>query len=163
MIKVTCFAITFLVILPIFGQKPNIYQPPIHHQVDPLNTYHRVIAIVPYVGSGKAGDPKHPKYAPTPSATTANAFTSEAATPTGPASSANPHSGIIAFTHVPSDDGTMAIVEFVSTDRASLMPILSDKSIQSFEKGVVAPSAILQVVQGFKKNFTLDHFGMAAR
>jgi hypothetical protein len=163
MIKITCFAITFVVILPIFGQKPSIYQPPIHHQVDPLNTYHRVIAIVPYVGSGKSGDPKRPKYAPTPSASATGAVTSNAATSTTAASAANPHTGIIAFTHVPSDDGTMAIVEFVSTDRASLMPILSDKSIQSFEKGVVAPAAILTVIQGFKKNFTLDHFGMAAR
>ena len=41
--------------------------------------------------------------------------------------------------------------------------LLPAKTFQSFEKGAVAPAAILQVVQGFKKNFTLDHFGMAAR
>jgi hypothetical protein len=163
MIKTLCFAITFLAILPAFAQKPTNYQSPIHHQVDPLNSYHRVIAVVPYVGSGKSGDPKRPKYAPLPSETVAGSLASEAATTTTAASAANPHSGIIAFTHLPSDDGKMAIVEFVSTDRASLMPILSDKSIQSFEKGVASPTAILTVIEGFKKNFTLDHFGMAAR
>ena len=57
----------------------------------------------------------------------------------------------------------MAIVEFVSTDRASLLPILSDNTIVSFEKGLHAPLEILTAVQVFKKAFTLDHFGMAAR
>jgi len=69
---------------------------------------HRVIAVVPYVGSGKAGDPRRPKYAPLPAVsgaaatTKANAATTAAPTPTA-------HSGIIAFTHVPSDDGDRGI------------------------------------------------------
>ena len=123
---------------------------------------HRVIAVVPYVGSGKAGDPRRPKYAPLPAVsgaaatTKANAATTAAPTPTA-------HSGIIAFTHVPSDDGTMAIVEFVSTDRASLLPILSDQTIVAFEKGVHTPAAILAALAIYKKTFTLNGFGMAAQ
>jgi hypothetical protein len=36
-------------------------------RVDPRNIYHRVIGVVPLVGSGTPGDPVRPKYAPTES------------------------------------------------------------------------------------------------
>ena len=37
-------------------------------RVDPRQTYHRVVCVVPYTGSGTAADPKRPLYAPTASA-----------------------------------------------------------------------------------------------
>ncbi len=95
-------------------------------------------------------------------ATVAAASTSAASSTAAVATSAA-HSGIIAFTHVPSDDGTMAIVEFVSTDRVSLLPILSDSTIVAFEKGVHTPAAILAALILYKKTFTLNGFGMAAQ
>jgi hypothetical protein len=51
------------------------------HSVDPRNTYHRVICVVPMIGSGTAADPKRPEYAPAPGSLSPN--------------------GIIAFTQVP--------------------------------------------------------------
>jgi hypothetical protein len=67
--------------------------------VDPRNTYHRVIAVVPMIGSGTPTDPLRPKYAPAPGSSTP--------------------SGIVGFTQVPTDDGKAAIVEFVARTRAA--------------------------------------------
>jgi hypothetical protein len=41
-------------------------------RVDPTMTYHRVLAIVPLVGSGTSADPVRPMFAPTPQATPAH-------------------------------------------------------------------------------------------
>jgi hypothetical protein len=41
---------------------------PAQHRVDPRYSYHRVIAVVPLVGSGTAQDPIRGKYVPTPQA-----------------------------------------------------------------------------------------------
>jgi hypothetical protein len=79
-------------------------------RVDPRNTYHRIIAVVPLVGAGTAADPRRPLYAPT-------------------ANSASPD-GIIAFTQVPTDDGKFAIVEFVAKDRKAFQAILSDAAVK---------------------------------
>ena len=86
------------------------------HSVDPRNTYHRVICVVPMIGSGTAADPRRPQYAPAPG-------------------SALPD-GIIGFTQVPTDDGKFAIVEFVAQDRKAFQAILADSTVTSFEKGV---------------------------
>lgn len=60
---------------------------------DPRNTYHRVLAIVPMIGTGTTADPHRPKYAPTQG-------------------NAAPD-GIIGFTQTPTDDGPGAINESV--------------------------------------------------
>jgi len=70
-----------------------------HRRVDPRYSFHRVIALVPLVGSGTANDPIRGKYIPT--ADTAGA----------------PGSGIIAFAVELTDDGTRAIVELVAVQR----------------------------------------------
>jgi hypothetical protein len=59
--------------------------------VDPRNVYHRVVGVLPLVGSGTAADPVRPKYAP-------------AGKPSGA-----PGAGIVAFTFELSDDGKYAI------------------------------------------------------
>src|ERR1700691_4465124 len=82
--------------------------------VDPRNTYHRVICVVPMIGSGTAADPKRPLYAPAPGIALPN--------------------GIIGFTQVPSDDGKSAIVEFVARNRSAFHAILADSSITVYEK-----------------------------
>jgi hypothetical protein len=112
------------------------------HHVDPRNTYHRVIAVVPLIGSGTAADPKRPEYAPW-GAPTAQSSTS---------------SGIIGFTQVPTDDGKSAIVEFVARDRKSLAAILANTSITSFEKGIQSQATIETALQKVKKNFVLVQF-----
>jgi hypothetical protein len=82
---------------------------PAQRRVDPRYSFHRVIAVVPLVGSGTAQDPIRGKYVPT----------AETAGPPG--------TGIIAFAVELTDDGTRAIVELVAVQRATLAPILADK------------------------------------
>jgi hypothetical protein len=108
------------------------------HSVDPRNTYHRVICVVPMIGSGTAADPRRPEYAPSPG-------------------SASPD-GIVAFTQAPTDDGKYAIVEFVARKRSALLPILSDTTITSYEKGSQSATAIETALQARKKGFSLVQF-----
>jgi len=111
------------------------------HSVDPRNTYHRVIAVVPMssmIGSGSAADPGRPQFAPLPD-------------------SASPD-GIIGFTQVPTDDGKFAIVEFVARTRKALLPILSDTTIKTYEKGSESGTAIETALQALKKGFSLAAF-----
>ena len=108
------------------------------HSVDPRNTYHRVICVVPMIGSGTVADPHRPKYAPVP----------------GSAS----QDGIVGFTEVPTDDGKSAIVEFVARKRSALLPILADTTITAYEKGSQSASAIETALQKLKKGFSLVQF-----
>lgn len=108
------------------------------HSVDPRNTYHRVICVVPMIGSGTVADPHRPKYAPAPG-------------------SASPD-GIIGFTQVPTDDGKSAIVEFVARKRSALLEILADTGITAYEKGSQSASAIETALQKLKKGFSLVQF-----
>jgi len=108
------------------------------HSVDPRNTYHRVICVVPMIGSGTVADPHRPQYAPAPG-------------------SASPD-GIIGFTQVPTDDGKFAIVEFVARKRTALEAILADTTITSYEKGTMSATAIETALQKIKKGFSLVQF-----
>jgi hypothetical protein len=67
---------------------------------------------------------------------------------------------IIAFSFVLSDDGQSAIVEFVAKSRSAFTPIFNDSSIQTFEKGTVSKATIEAALQKYRKNFSLDQFGM---
>jgi len=113
-------------------------------RVDPKNTYHRVICVVPLVGTGTAADPRRPQYAPPVKAV-------QTALPTD----------IIAFTQVPTDDGKFAIVEFVAQDRKAFEAILADATVTSFEKNLVSKAAIETALQKVKKGFSLDKFEVA--
>src|SRR5689334_5960134 len=88
------------------------------HRVDPRNTYSRIIGLVPLVGKGTPADPIRPKYAPWPASQDPN--------------------GIIAFTSKPTDDGQLAVVEYVARNRVAFQAILNDKTITVFEKGKAA-------------------------
>jgi hypothetical protein len=109
-------------------------------RVDPRNTYHRVICVVPLVGTGTAADPKRPQYAPWPASQNSK--------------------GIIAFYFEPTDDGKSAVAEFVAQDGAALLPLLNDKSIQAFEKGTAPQATVEAAIQQVRKDFSLEAFGM---
>jgi len=109
-------------------------------QVDAKFTYSRVICVVPFVGQGTAADPKRPEYAPWPAST-------------------NP-TGIIGFSYLPSDDGRLAIVEFVALHRAAFQALFNDTSITVFEKGLVSKATIEAAIQRHRRNFNLDTFGV---
>ena len=110
------------------------------HSVDPRNTYHRVICVMPaqMIGSGTVADPHRPKYAPAPGSPSQD--------------------GIIGFTQVPTDDGKLVIVEFVARKRSALLEILADTSITAYEKGSQSASAIETALQKLKKGFNLVQF-----
>jgi len=68
--------------------------------------------------------------------------------------------GIIAFSFVLSDDGQSAIVEFVAKSRSAFTAIFADSSVLTFEKGTAGRAAIEAAMQKYRKNFSLDQFGM---
>lgn len=104
--------------------------------VDPLNTYHRVYAIVPVSGS-------RPLYAPD-------------------SDEIGPKTGIVGFSSMLSDDGSYALIEIVARDRSTLLPILNDKSIQAFEKGAVRPAVVEAAFQKHRPSFRFALFDEVA-
>ena len=115
-------------------------------RVDPRNTYERVLAVVPMVGSGKSQqDPKRPMYAPTPAELQASLKT---------------RTGILAFTHVISDDGHFALVEFVARDRSAFKAVLADPAIKAFLKGRDKRADVEAEFKKHKKDFDFNNFGV---
>jgi len=94
-------------------------------------------------GTGTWSDPKRPLYAPAQM---------------NPAS----RTGIIGYTHVLSDDGQSALVEFVARDAAAFAPILADKSIKSFRKGKDKREDIEAEFRKHKKDFSFENFRVIA-
>jgi len=109
-------------------------------RVDPRNSYYRVIAVVPIIGSGTPTDPKRPEYAPWPASQGPN--------------------GIIGFYCEPTDDGKSVVVEFVAQSRMGFQALLGDKSITLFEKGRATSANINAVIQRVRRDFDIDKFGM---
>ena len=114
-------------------------------RVDARNMYERVMAVVPMIGSGTFADPKRPKYAPSPTEL-------QQATTT--------RQGILGFTHVMSDDGTLALVEFVARDRSAFQQILADTTIKAFLKGRDKREDVEAEFLKHKKDFDFAHFGV---
>jgi hypothetical protein len=111
-------------------------------RVDPKNTYHRILVVVPVAGTGTDQDPFRPKYAPWPHPEVA-----------GPAD-------IIGYVAVPSDDHKHFVVEFAAKDRAAFAAILKDQSVVVFEKGISASADIEAALKVYKKDFDLSKFGV---
>ena len=105
--------------------------------------YERVLAVVPLVGSGTLSDPIRPMYAPAPSELVPGSRT-----------------GILAYTHVLSDDGKVALVEYVAADHAAFKEILSDPTIKAFLKGRDKREDALAEFLKHKKNFDFTNFGV---
>ena len=124
-------------------------------RVHPRQMYERIMVIVPLVGKGTPDDPKRPMYAPSPRATPG--LTGVAAV--NPAA----RTGIIAFTHVLSDDGKYALCEFVARDRSAFNAILADPSAKSFVKGVHSVTDAVTEFKKYKKDFDIDKFGVHVR
>jgi hypothetical protein len=113
--------------------------------VDPQNVYTHIITVVPFTGKGTYADPKRPLYLPASRA------------------SATSRTDILGFTYLPSDDGLFAIVEYVAVNKTALQPILSDKTLTVFQKGVHSQAVIEAAMQKYRKGFSLNHFGVTAR
>ena len=114
-------------------------RPTTPHRVDP---YERALAIVPWSGSGSKTDPKRAMFTPSPAQMS----------PTS-------RSGIIAFQCIPSDDGLLALCEYVAKDRAALNQILTAPGVKSFLKGRDKPADIIAEFAKHSKNFDINRFG----
>ena len=110
-------------------------------KVDLQHMYERVICVVPMIGAGTYDDPRRPMFAP--------------ARP-----DPNDRSGIIGFSYQLSDDGKLALVEFVARDRAAFSEILSGRhaDVRAFEKGRASKAEILAEFRKHRKDFDPDKF-----
>jgi hypothetical protein len=122
---------------------------PAQHKVDTRQLYERLYCVVPMIGKGTWADPKRPLYAPSPAQMNAASRT-----------------GIIGFTHVLSDDGQFALVEFVARDASAFQHILADingnlnVNVKAFRKGQNKREDIEAEFRKHKKDFSFDHFGV---
>ncbi len=109
------------------------------HAVDPYARYHRLICLVHLTGTGSASDPVRPEYTPA-------------------SADAPSRTGILAWSFQISDDGTMAVVQYVAVDRNAFQSIFADTrpEVLIFEIGKVDRSVIETALQQFKKGFNLD-------
>ena len=107
--------------------------------MDPYNSYHRLYAIVPIVGTGSSADPSRPLYAPT-------------------VDEINAKSGILAFTSELGDDGKHALIEIVARNRSAFTKILADPSVAAFEKGSAGSGQIESAFSKYKASFHLSQF-----
>jgi len=113
------------------------------HHVDPRNVYERVLIVAPWIGSGSKADPKRGKYAPSPSQMS----------PTS-------RSGIIGFQCIPSDDGKLALCEFVAKDRAAFSQLLAAPGVKAFLKGRDKIDDAVTEFTKHVKNFDINRFGV---
>ncbi len=116
-------------------------------KVDVHNMYERVICVVPMVGKGTFDDPRRPMFAPLPGKE-------------GPRAD-----GIMAWSFVLSDDGNMAVVEFVARDRSAFKEILSTgrSDVRAFRKGQDQRDDIEQEFRKHRKDFSLDELRTVTR
>ncbi len=117
------------------------------HRVDPGSMYARIYAIVPMVGSGTWEDPRRPMFAPVPHQMTPGSRT-----------------GFIAFNHVESDDGNVALIEIVAANRLELSKITAQISaaavpgLQLFGRSTTSAVTVQSAFQLLKKNFDITKF-----
>ena len=116
-------------------------------RVDPGQMYHRVWARVPMIGTGKAGDPLRPMFAPFGVQATAA------------------HTGIIGFQMQISDDGQWALCEFVGATPNDLASITTSTApnIKVFERGKATEAEVEADFQQYKKAFTMQLFTTRAQ
>ena len=144
--------------------------------------YHRVYVVSPLVGTGRAGDPKRPVFAPAPPQPPAKGAT---ITPTVTPSN---HAGLLGYQMQLSDDGKTALVEMVFSDPISFQTVMQQEAstrsisvpttaaaspgavssslttalqsavpgLQIFERGKATDAQILSVFQTYKANFSLN-------
>ena len=126
---ITRLSLAFCLLLPVLAQ----------HRVDLRNTHHRLLCVVPMVGTGTPEDPRRPEYSLVPG-------------------QSDPGSGIIAFGYQISDDGQHALVEFVARDESAFQALLGDKrsDVKVFKKGKSKPEDILKEFRKHKKDFRPD-------
>ncbi len=75
----------------------------------------------------------------------------------------NLRTGILAYQFETSDDGKMALTDFVAADRAAFKPIQADPSLKTFVKNIHKRDDIETDFKKHKKDFNFDNFGVRIR
>lgn len=118
--------------------------------------YHRIICVVPIIGSGTAKDPKRPLFAPFGPG-------DDAAPPLNTRAKVQPDRRIIAFQSVPTDDGKAAIVMFMARSCEAFQPIFNDsRVIEKFERKNIRERDLVIALRKYKKNFDMKQLRMKA-
>lgn len=153
---------------------------PAQKGADPVQRYFRLICLVHLKGSGKGGEVVVPEFVEegmaVAQAAQEAAATAAAKGDTAPvlqprdttgtsAATASSRPGILAWSMLTSDDGTMAIVQVVAADRHAFDSILADKrsEMRVFEIGKDKPEAIQNELRKFRKDFDLQNFQVVAQ
>lgn len=101
--------------------------------VSPGMMYHHVYVISPLMGSGKAGDPQRPIFAPAAPPQPGAQGTAAQAAPSAPAS----HSGLLGFQMQLSDDHQTALVEMVFSDPIAFQAVMQQEATN---RGISVPA-----------------------
>jgi len=155
---------------------------PAQRAVAPVNRYFRVICLVHLKDAGQGAQGIVPEFATEgmavaqaaqEAAVAAAAKGDQSAGPqpraekplTAAAAAASSRPGILAWSMLESDDGTMAIVQLVAADRHAFDLIFADKrpEIRVFEIGRDKPEAIQNELRKFRKDFDLQNFRVAVQ
>lgn len=121
-------------------------------RVEPNQIYERIICVVPMIGKGTPDDPRRPMFVPTstPIPITVEENTKSKEDPSVPE--------ITAWAFQESDDGKLAVVEFVAKNRAAFKAILESgrAEVKIFLKGRTSKAEIQNQVRQIRKDFDLD-------
>lgn len=119
------------------------------YKVSPQHLYERIYAVVPMVGAGTYDDPRRPMFVVTDKNRWRNRIAPQ----------------IIGYSYQVSDDGRLALVEFVARDPKALEPILSSRlaNIRVFRKTKVQRQLVEQEFRKHKRDFDWNKFGVLAQ
>ena len=143
---------TLLIGLSLLFASPGLAQrAPAARKVPAHQTYERLTAILPIVGSGSASDPRRPMFAPTP----AEHSQARVAALAG----RQKQNGIIGYSYHISDDGKWAIVELVARDKAAFTAVAAaarnTPGIKTFDREKNSKEEIEFEAKKIKKDFDI--------
>lgn len=116
--KTVAFLLFGAGIFPLSAQNRGLITP---QRVSPTTAYHRVWAVTPLVGTGKAGDPVRPMFLPAPPQ--AGQRPAPSASVAGVA-----RPSALGYSMVLSDDGKVALVEYVFESPAAFRAVLAQEA-----------------------------------
>jgi hypothetical protein len=126
-------------------------------KLEPEQRHHRLLCVVPMIGSGTYEDPRRPLFAPTRPPEKVEGLEREESQEDPPE--------IVAYSFEESDDGKFAIVEFVARDRKAFQAILQSgrTDVRVFRKENLDKAEAAAEFRQFKRDFQLKSKGLAVQ
>ena len=122
------------------------------YRVQPEHRHERILCVVPMIGAGTYADPRRPMFTTNP--TNRDSVQRERD---------QKREGLLGYSFEVSDDGRLAIVEFVASDRSAFSEILESRhpEVRVFRKGDGNKEEILRELSRFKRDLDLNRFQVA--